>query len=916
MPAFLSREQFLALADELLARELMYGRGYVASNYLLPTGEGRLFFDRLAFGDKKQQDQETSCLAMHFCPPGRHRDELISAAKLLAVPLGFFGQVSGHVDVVQWRSDRDPAVIHTLSGPNEFQGFIRKEAEHLGANSMLEGKRPTGRQLTFADAGLLDFAFQAAPKDLPAVYQDVAAGAADQIRRLRPMCVDPRGAGLRATILVFGARVLKDKGELAADSGDALALLREAGSGGKFPAFFRTAHWQDIPPEVLSWIGDRLRRWRFEFLSPYGLGMLYQHAFVSDELRRELAIYYTPLAISQFIVDQLPIHEMPLSSRSALDPTAGSGGILLRALRRMKDLYRDEKGVQPAASWCRQMVHGRDKDPFACWIAALSLMIETRWNGWDIEQGDLSELKLQTIWPAPTIVIGNPPFELTRMAVGKAVSQLPDGGLVGLVLPYKYRGQVSGGGEASRRGLMSACEILRIADLPAGVFAEAAEPSMILLARKRAGGPRANWVISDHNIEGPVSEYRSRVLRGDFAARREMTQRDWMVQKHCLMRSPRLAELWARLSALVLSGACEKPHLGIQLRMKEAKEGEPVDPTLVQTPNPGGFVPFLRGTGGARSAFGLPMSAEISYLNYYARRDDIHRPRSHWDMEAHKVLIPRTIDTNYAWRLMAYVDNMGTFPENTFLYVIPKHSGNDIYRVAAVLNSTVANAWLAEHSYERNIIGGLLAELPWPPLEPLVAELVSELAFHLVRVQRQRSTIEHRSSGEQGSAWMDWVARQVLLRIDELVCAAYGPTENERSILSSLCPQEDRPGLPREVAPESVQLAAVRSRPRRRLLSTCGRVLVLDEQAGLAAVAVDGLKLGLPVPVRVDDLPADLRLAGAHIRLSASLAAHKLDDVCLAGIVPFPEADRSRSELLAELRRVTKPLPREVSLAE
>ncbi len=916
MHATLSREQFLALADDLLAGELQYGRGYVDHDYVLPTGVGRLVLDRLAFGYKERHDQESSCLAVHFCPPGQNRGALISAAKLLAIPLGFFGQVNGQVQVIQWHSDRVPEVIETLAGLDDFQGYVRKQAEQLRASAMLDGKRPSGRQLTFADAGLLDFAFQAAPRDLPAVYQDLAAEAATRIRQLQPACDNPKEAGLRATILVFGARVLRDKGELSADTNDAVALLREAGSGVKFPAFFHRDKWQDIPLDVLGWVGEQLRRWRFDFLSPYGLGMLYQHAFVDDGLRRELAIYYTPLAISQFIVDYLPINEIPLAQQCAVDPTAGSGGVMLTALRRMKKLYEKETQAPPSLTRCRRMVHCRDKDPFACWIAALSLMIETRRNGWDIEQGDLSALKLQSISPVPNIVIGNPPFELTRVAVGKAVSQLPNGGLLGLVLPYKYRGQVSGGGEASRRALLSNCEILRIADLPAGVFAQAAEPSMILLARKRAGGPRADWVILEHNIEGSVSQYRSRVLQGHFAEPREVAQCDWIGQRHCLMKSPRLAELWARVNRSVLTVACEKPHLGIQLRMKEAKEGEPVDATLVQSANPGGFVPFLRGTGGARTAFGLPVSAEVSYLDYYGRRDDIHRPRSPEDMEAQKVLIPRTVDTNYAWRLMAYVDDVGLFPENTFLYVIPKRPDHDVYRVAAVLNSTVANAWLAEHSNERNINVGLLAELPWPTLEPMVGELVSELAFHLVRIQRQRSALGPRSSEGQGCVWMDWVARRILLRIEEILCGAYGLDEDERKALSSLCPQEDRPGLPKEVAPASVQVAVVQSRPGRSLLSTCGRVLVLDERTALAAVAVDGLELGLPVPVRVDDLPADVRLAGAHMRLRASLGAGRLDDVTLAGMAPFPEADRPRSELVAELRRLTRPLPREVNLAE
>jgi len=919
MPVSLNRQSFLDLAGDLLVDELSYRRTDLRFDYRLPTGEGRFVLDLLAFGEKRH-DQETSCLAFHFCAPGAERDALVASASLLAVPLGFFARPDGRVDVIKWVSDGEPKVIDELADKAKFREFIKREAKDLRAAALLAAKRQTGGQLTFVDAGLLDFAFQAAPRELPGIYQDLALGAETRIRQLQPERKDPRESALRASVLLFGARFLSDKGAFSARSTDARSLLTAAGSGDRFPTFFGREKWEDLPVDVLDWICDRLKQWRFDFLGPYGLGMLYESAFVDEERRRRYAIYYTPLAVSQFLLQHLPIDEIPCDGRSVLDPTAGSGSFLLTALRRLRHLYEQDKRVPAPPSWCRRMVHGRDTDRFACWIAELSLMDETRWNGWDIQGGDLRDLDIRSIPQRPAIIIGNPPFDLTRVALHKAVSQLGDGGLLGFVLPYKYRGQVSPGAQESRREVLENCEILEIADLPPGLFTKAAEPSLVLLARKRSGGPRRGWTIIERNIAGSASEYRSRVLRGKFADPRPVRQADWLARGDCKMHSPRLGDLWERLRQRqlpVLLDFCEKPHLGIQLRRDKPKEGEQVDPTLIQPSNPGGFVPFLRSTGGARSTYGLPLATEVLYLDYYRQRQKIYRPLSYQDMEARKVLIPRTVDTQYAWRLMAYVDDVGLFPENTFLYVLPKPNGHGLWLAAAVLNSPVANAWLAEHSNERNISPALLAKLPWPPLEPQVAELLSELAFHLVRVQRERGAGQAcQPQGLGNSAWIGWLTRSLTLGIDEILIGAYGLSAEEQRVLLSLCPPEERPGLPKEAPGGSVGVATVRRRASKGSLSTCGRVLTLDKEEGLAALAVDGLALGLPVPVRLEEIPANVRRLGAHIRLDASLEAQRIEEVVLAGIKPFPHADRPRSELIAELQKITEPLPGEVDLGD
>ena len=159
--------------------------------------------------------------------------------------------------------------------------------------------------------------------------------------------------------------------------------------------------------------------------------------------------------------------------------------------------------------------------------------------------------------------------------------------------------------------------------------------------------------------------------------------------------------------------------------------------------------------------------------------------------------------------------------------------------------------------------------------------------------------------------WSDWLVQVLMGHVDQLLLEAYGLTNRERDAVYSLCPLEGRPGVPRAKYVHTVQTARAEARRTRGLLRTSGRIIGLDEEKGLAAMTIDGLALGLPVPVPLDALPKETRGLGCHVRLRSSLSATRLEEVVVSEIDPFPQADRPRSELLAELREIAKPSPGE-----
>jgi hypothetical protein len=84
-------------------------------------------------------------------------------------------------------------------------------------------------------------------------------------------------------------------------------------------------------------------------------------------------------------------------------------------------------------------------------------------------------------------------------------------------------------------------------------------------------------------------------------------------------------------------------------------------------------------------------------------------------------------------------------------------------------------------------------------------------------------------------------------------------------------------------------------------------VLAVGQGSDLAIVSVDGLEIGIPVPVKLAHLPVSVRAAGRHFKVKIVENAPDIQRIVLAALHSYPEADQPREQILAHVRDHLEP---------
>ena len=150
------------------------------------------------------------------------------------------------------------------------------------------------------------------------------------------------------------------------------------------------------------------------------LGHFYENAFVDQQLRRELGIYYTPQSIAKRILTRLPIEDIPPYDRVIFDGSSGSGNLLLAGYERLSDLLPHGWDRDKKHEYLVQRLYGVDVDQFAAQVAGLSLFFIDLPAGdaWDVRAADFLTPGSTKLPKPPTILVGNPPFKGTALFGG------------------------------------------------------------------------------------------------------------------------------------------------------------------------------------------------------------------------------------------------------------------------------------------------------------------------------------------------------------------------------------------------------------------------------------------------------------------------------------------------------------------
>lgn len=240
--------------------------------------------------------------------------------------------------------------------------------------------------------------------------------------------------------------------------------------------------------------------------------------------------YYTPRAVTQFIVDMVN----PKLGESILDPACGTGGFLTCAIEHLKKQAKnaDDSGL------LQQTIHGVEKKPLPHMLAMTNIMLHGIDVPTNIRHDNTLSRPLKDYGPKDRvdIVITNPPFggmeedgienNFPRKYQTRETADLfmalimfllkPDSGRAAVVLPDGF---LFGEGVKTtlKKELLEEFKLHTIVRLPKGVFAPYTSINTNILFFEKGGPTKEVWFFEHPYPAGYKSYSRSKPLTiGEF----------------------------------------------------------------------------------------------------------------------------------------------------------------------------------------------------------------------------------------------------------------------------------------------------------------------------------------------------------------------------------------------------------------
>ncbi len=487
-------------------------------------------------------------------------------------------------------------------------------------------------------------------------------------------------------------------------------------------------------------------------VSTEALAHLYENALITRETRVELGTHSTPSYLVDYIVGKLTpwIKEMPPDQRYVFEPACGHGAFLLAAMRLLCELepvrsYSPSKRHQ----YLQQRLHGNDRDTFALEIARQSLTEADvpNPNGWDLKPANIFKGNVLTNYASKAdIVLANPPFgdfkpderrSLTEQlapptyvnkaaeVLGKITSVMKPGGVFGVVLPQGFLHDENS--SSLREFMLANFEINEICLLPDKIFNLSEAESVVILGRRL-----------HHPLTTAKSILYRRVRDADADAFKKSyaSTQDKLVQFSQFTAThkwsffvPELEEIWTYCRKYPKFGAIAEIGKGFEFRSKQSlPEGVITESETQQEGLVKGFARFRR----SLLTHELP---DVTWMNL--SKDVISLPR-------HGVVVgvPQVV-WNYArvsrgpWRLKAFLDQQGHSVTSRFLVVRPKHAEWSLEALWGLCNSPLANAYSYAFSTKRDVLAGLMREMPIPKVNPSdLSQLVNAVRNYFAAMQK------------------------------------------------------------------------------------------------------------------------------------------------------------------------------------
>ena len=586
------------------------------------------------------------------------------------------------------------------------------------------------------------------------------------------------------TAKVFYDRQVNGFSKLSSDSDEVLRAVAK--------------HYRDETPRLLTHEARQIaadRIWKeFDFrnLSVEVLAQMWSSTLVDEETRRKLSIHRTSRTIVRYVVERIPFSSSSGDDkRIILEPCSGSAVFLLGAM----NFLRPRLFAMDASERHKYFVNhlaGIEADPFAVEISRLALTLADfpNPNGWDIARGDVFDNAISEDYlKRAAVVLCNPPYsdfdqdqrahyrlpyvQRPAAVLDQVLNYLHPEGVLGFVLPRTF---VDGRGAYAevRERVVKRFASVEITLLPDRAFPDADSEIAILIASDpipHKGCRVINRKVNDGAL--PWAEFEeSHQVSSEYAAEfsLEAAKRTLLV--------PELPEVWDFLVDHPTLGDVAEVYRGIEWNIPLTENG-------IETGNRSQLVKNRPTEGyklgvAPKTDFKMFEQPATAYLNFRPELQKGGPWRHPWDKP--KAILNKAARSRGRWRMAAFPDNIGLACYQTYFGVWSKANAWDEWSLSAVLNSPVANAFVATREGKTDVTKETLMLIP----VPLITEAQRIRLRELIK-EYQTLTSSIPLESVRGDA------EALLKQIDATVLSGYRmPPRIERQLLDFFRDQ-DRP---------------------------------------------------------------------------------------------------------------------------
>jgi hypothetical protein len=526
----------------------------------------------------------------------------------------------------------------------------------------------------------------------------------------------------------------------------------------------------------------------FQNLSVPDLAFVAESAFITDRTRDELGVHSTPEGLADYIVKQLPWHEVPVPERVVLEAFCGHGIFLAKAMERLGQDIDPTLDPNGRHEYFRQRLIGLETDPLSLEICrqVLTLSDYPNNNSWELHPADVFR------WPkwcstlrSASTVLANPPYEAFdekyRQSIGATKTKPPaeflhrvfqqPPRLLGLVLPTSFLSDPIY--QDANRRMARRYTVIRIVELPR-IFRYADNETVAVMASGLRTEGRTvrvhyanvwkdgvdrflqDWHVSDaRSADVPVPP-----LAGEPRFNLRLLPED---------------SIFAKITTGLKLGDVAEIHKGVNwIPRTDGKPKTAPRTDVVADKEKTGFRRGAEKRNGNLAQFQL---RALRYLSLLDKDQDPSTQAHKRPWEKRKVVCNAVaLQRGSPWRWRGYADSAGLVFSKQFFAAWPC-DGVSEYALAAILSSPIANAFTTWRDISRrdNHIG-ILREVPLPDREHLRPD--GELHRRAMELQ---DMLTIRDFAELPTAE---AVLEAVLRLDAAVLAAYGlPAAVQRQLV-------------------------------------------------------------------------------------------------------------------------------------